>query len=223
MHSLLIKLVAFAAAVFLLLSCDRVATSVDATPVDLLRDIPPTNSEGSVNAVIEIPAGDHEKYETNKMTGQLEWTNNEASEPRMVHYLPYPANYGMIPRTWLPPSEQGDNDPLDVFVLGQRVKRGDVVPCRVIGVIHVLDRGEHDHKLIAVPTNGMFGHVKNLAELEAVCSECTALLVTWLENYKGRDVKVEVNGVSDEHVANRILQRAINAFAGFEASLSGGQ
>ena len=65
-----------------------------------LFDYEPINYDGSINALIEIPAGTLKKWEFNKVSGliELEIINNK---PRIIDYLGYPANYGMIPKTLL--------------------------------------------------------------------------------------------------------------------------
>lgn len=56
------------------------------------------NANGTINVVVEIPAGTNAKYEVNTKTGNLDWEIKKG-KPRMVKYLAYPANYGMIPST----------------------------------------------------------------------------------------------------------------------------
>ena len=51
------------------------------------------------------------------------WTFDHDT-PRIVNYLGYPGNYGMIPRAFLPKNLGGDGDPLDVLLLGPSIKRG---------------------------------------------------------------------------------------------------
>ena len=51
-------------------------------------------------------------------------------KPRIVKYLGYPGNYGMVPKTLLPENLGGDGDPLDVIVLGPQVERGSVIKCK---------------------------------------------------------------------------------------------
>ncbi len=202
-------------AVMLGIACDN-NTSEQASkqPIDYLRDIAPMNPDGTVNAVIEIPAGSLQKWETNKKTGQIEWSTDHNGTPRTIHYLPYPANYGMVPQTWLPPSEGGDNDPIDIFIIGESLPRGSVVVCRVIGVIHLIDRGELDDKLIAVTANSPFEKVSSLREFELICPDCVTQLSTWLLNYKATG-KTEISATGDELVAADLLQKAIAAFPRF--------
>ena len=73
--------------------------------------------------MIEIPTGTTAKWEVVKPSGELRWEFDQG-RPRVVRYLGYPGNYGMIPRTLLPKEEGGDGDPLDVVVLGPAVPRG---------------------------------------------------------------------------------------------------
>ena len=57
-------------------------------------------------AVVEIPKGSKNKYELDKETGLIKLD-------RILHTSThYPANYGLIPRTYA-----DDNDPLDVLVI----------------------------------------------------------------------------------------------------------
>ena len=61
--------------------------------------------------VIEIPAGTIEKYEIDKKNGGLKIDQRDG-KPRLIKFLSYPANYGMIPQTLLPKNLGGDGDPL---------------------------------------------------------------------------------------------------------------
>ena len=63
-----------------------------------------------------------------------------------VSPLPCPYNYGCIPGM-----DSGDGDPLDVVVLGPRLRRGARVRVPVVGVIGFLDAGCADPKVICSP------------------------------------------------------------------------
>ena len=65
------------------LNCEDRYTLVGAT--DFLRDIAPTNLNGTLNVVVEIPTGTTEKWEVNKILGGLSWELEEG-RPRMVQY-----------------------------------------------------------------------------------------------------------------------------------------
>lgn len=41
--------------------------------INYLKDIEPINSDGTINVVVEIPAGTNGKWEASKKTGDIEW------------------------------------------------------------------------------------------------------------------------------------------------------
>ena len=94
-------------------------------------------------AVIEIEKGSKNKYELDKETGQI-------ILDRILHTSThYPANYGLIPRTYA-----DDGDPLDVLLLCSEVIHPmSLVRCYPIGMITMMDQGKLDEKIIAVPFN----------------------------------------------------------------------
>lgn len=95
----------------------------------------------AVTAVIEIPTGSKNKYELDKDTGLLRLDRVLYSA---VHY---PGDYGFIPRTL-----HEDGDPLDVLVhVNEPTFPGCQIDVRPVGVLKLLDRGEPDDKVLAVP------------------------------------------------------------------------
>lgn len=94
-------------------------------------------------AVIEISKGSKNKYELDKPTGLL------ILDRILYTSTHYPANYGLIPRTYAE-----DNDPLDVLVLcSEALQPMSMVRCYPIGVISMVDGGSADEKIIAIPFN----------------------------------------------------------------------
>lgn len=92
-------------------------------------------------AVIEIPQGGKNKYELDKETGFI------ILDRVLYTSTHYPANYGFIPRTYAE-----DNDPLDVLVLCQEpLDSLALVHCYPIGVIKMIDSGQVDEKIVALP------------------------------------------------------------------------
>ena len=91
--------------------------------------------------LVEIPKGSKNKYELDKETGLV-------MLDRVLHTSThYPANYGMIPRTYA-----DDYDPLDVLVLcSEPLHPSTLVRCYPIGAIKMLDNGRADEKIIAIP------------------------------------------------------------------------
>lgn len=180
---------------------------------NFLADYPATDESGAVNAMIEIPAGSNQKWEVMKDTGHLAW-EKVGDSLRVIPYLPYPANYGMVPQTYLPAEEGGDDDPLDIFVLGPKRERGVVIKTRLVGVIYMLDRGEQDDKLIAVDLDSWFGHIRTISQLESEFPGVTDIITIWMQSYKGEGM-IEINGLGDEIAADEILQSAIRSYREF--------
>ena len=173
-------------------------------------DYQPETERGDVQVVVEIPAGTCQKWEVDKNSGNLEWEFRE-EKPRIVNYLGYPGNYGMIPRTLLPEEKGGDGDPLDVIVLGPAVPRGTVLQARLIGALKMLDGGERDDKLIAVMPDSHFADIGSLEELEDRYKGILRILDLWFSNYKGAGVMESV-GMADEKEARKVLEEAIDAY-----------
>lgn len=153
----------------------------------------PINVDGTVNAIIEIPAGTTAKYET-MPNGTMELEQKDGA-PRFVKYLAYPANYGLIPRSVLLKSKGGDGDPLDVIVLGPAIQTGTIVKCRPIGVLTLVDNGELDDKLILAPVNSVFGSLKGIEELDKKFPGVTSIIQIWWTSYKGygKDGKLQMS------------------------------
>ena len=177
---------------------------------NLLTSYAAKTTEGSINAVIEIPSGTRQKWEINKKTGVLEWEQG-AGKGRIVDYLGYPGNYGFIPKTLLSKDQGGDGDPLDVLVLGDPVSRGSVVPCKLIGVLHLQDRGEQDDKLIAVAKNTSFSVIESIEDLNENYPGVTTIIEIWFTNYKGKGL-MKSSGYGDAAAATKVLNEAILGF-----------
>jgi inorganic pyrophosphatase len=175
-----------------------------------LHDYEPYSESGTVNVVVEIPAGTLEKWEVDKTDGSMK-LEFIGQNPRIVQYLAYPGNYGMIPKTILPLEQGGDGDPLDVIVLGEASLRGAVIDCKVIGVMLMRDNGEQDDKLIAVKSNSPFFNINSIAELNEKFPGVSDILKIWFLNYKGVG-KIEVSGFAEKEAAEKILSTAIHEF-----------
>ena len=196
---------------------DEVATGLKyldqytlSSPKNFLKDYKPTNSDGTINVVVEIPTGTTAKWEVDKVDGSLKWEFKKG-KPRKVKYLGYPGNYGMIPQTLLPKELGGDGDPLDVLVLGTSVPRGSVVKAKLIGVLKCLDGGEQDDKLLAVLSGTPFFNVNNIKELNMQFDGASKIIEIWFSNYKGPG-QVESKGITSVEEANKVLNLAIRAY-----------
>lgn len=194
----------------LLSSCDNSVTVQN--KINFLHDIAPFTPDSLVNVVIEIPAGTRQKWEVNKVTGQIEWEQVSPDSFRVIKYLPYPANYGFVPQTLLAEPTGGDGDPVDVFVLGSSINRAEIIEARIVGIIHMLDDNESDSKLLAVNTDEPEFNVHSLQELNKKYPGIVDVIQLWLQHYKGVG-RVEMLSVDDEKNALHYLQTAINDYS----------
>lgn len=175
-----------------------------------LVDFAPLAGDGDIFVVVEIPTGSNAKWEVTKPDGKLRWEFRKG-KPRVVRYLGYPGNYGMVPQTLLPETAGGDGDPLDVIVLSPAAERGSVIKAKLIGVLKILDDGEQDDKLIAVQEGTPLYSVNSIEELNAGFPGVTRIVETWFSNYKGPG-EIESLGYGNEEQARSILKTAIEAF-----------
>ncbi|NDD92704.1 inorganic diphosphatase, partial [bacterium] len=125
----------------------------------LWHDLSPGKSlPEEVLAVIEIPQGSRSKFEIDKPSGLIKL------DRLLYGAMHYPVNYGIIPQTL-----GEDGDPLDILVMTQaKLFPGCLVDARVIGVMHMLDQGVADDKIIAVATRDItVSHIKKIEDLPA--------------------------------------------------------
>ena len=62
--------------------------------------------------------------------------------------LLWPYNYGEILNTL-----GGDGDKLDAIIMSsQPLEIGQIIECRTVGMMELLDRGQEDNKILCVPT-----------------------------------------------------------------------
>ncbi len=200
------KLFGISAILILFYACGPTGRSIHRVndTTNLLNGVAPFTSDSMVNAVIEIPAGTNQKWEVDKITGQIEWEAVTPDSSRVVDYLPYPANYGYVPRTLLPEALGGDGDPVDIFVLAPFIARGTVVKVRLIGIIHMLDDNETDSKLLAVSLDHPGFDVNDYESLQQKYPGVADILKTWLLHYKGPG-RISNLSVGDEKEAMRFL------------------
>lgn len=159
----------------------------------------------SYHALIEIPAGTTAKWEVNHESGNIEWEFKKGV-PREVKFLGYPGNYGFIPQTVLDKAEGGDGDPLDIIVLGSSVKRGSVQKIKILGAIKLLDRGEQDDKIIAIPLNGPFEKIETLGDMMVEYPSVIEIIRSWFEGYKGS--KMQFMGYMKRQEAETLVEKA---------------
>jgi inorganic pyrophosphatase len=172
---------------------------------NFITDYAATNPDGSVNIVVEIPMGTLEKWEV--MPDGILRQDIRDGQPRIVKYLGYPGNYGMVPKTLA-----GDKDPLDAIIIGAPpLARGSVVQAKIIGVLRLIDSGQKDDKIISVLANTGFYKVDSIEDLNKKFPGITKIVETWFKNYKGRG-KIISKGYGSPKQAQEILNQSIGAY-----------
>ncbi|MDF1672598.1 MAG: inorganic diphosphatase [Vicingaceae bacterium] len=208
------KIILISIVALIIISCgenSKQTNTTDATiDINYLTNINAINKDGSINAIIEIPSGSVDKWEVNKKNGQLEWKIKDGIL-RKVNYLGYPGNYGMIPGTLLPKELGGDGDPLDIIILGESVKRGTIIECKIIGALKLLDNNEQDDKLIGVMKNSPFFNLESISDLDSSYKGITLIIETFFSNYKGPN-KMKSLGYIEVNEAIKILDFSIEAY-----------
>jgi len=146
----------------------------------------PPFSEDGIHAVIEIPAGTNLKVEY-QSEEQRFLPDTLDGKPRRVDFLPYVGNYGFIPSTLMDETLGGDGDALDVLVLSESVDRGTVMNVKPIATLMLLDDGEIDTKIIAIPVDSTQRIIQatNFQELFLHYGMVKLILEEWFLNYKG--------------------------------------
>lgn len=148
---------------------------------------PGENLPEVVNAIIEIPKGSKAKYEIDKESGLLKL------DRVLFSSVMYPANYGFIPQTYC-----DDKDPLDILVLCSiDVFPMSMIEAKVIGVMHMVDNGEQDDKIIAVAKNDM--SVNYINDLNELPPHAMTEIVRFFKDYK----KLEDKNVTVEHMLGK--------------------
>ena len=141
--------------------------------MNIWHDIAQKNiTETDFVALIEIPKGSKAKYELDKETGLLRL------DRILYTSTVYPANYGFIPRTLA-----DDGDPLDVLVLcNDSIIPMTLVTCKPIGVIKMIDGGDLDEKIIAVPVTDP--NYKDYYDIHELPSHIFEEMMHFFEVYK---------------------------------------
>lgn len=169
-----------------------------------LETLSPFVRDGVLRVVIEIPAGTADKIQYDPATNTFP-VDLRNGVPRRITFLPYPANYGFIPGTNMDKAQGGDGDAVDVFVLCGALPIGTVLEVEPIGIIELLDAGERDDKLIAIPIDPALRTV-DADDITALPQAAQDILVTWLLNYDPAD-GAELVAVKGKEAALATVQR----------------
>ena len=114
------------------------------------------------DVVVEIPRGQHNKYEVDHQTGRVKLDRT------LFTSMQYPADYGFIEDTLAE-----DGDPLDALImLEEPTFPGCLVRCRAIALFLMTDENGPDAKVIAVPARDpRYDHLQGLGDLTTYQTE----------------------------------------------------
>ncbi len=150
-----------------------------------------------INVIIEIPKGSKNKYELDKETGLI-------TLDRAMHTSQdYPFDYGFMPQ-----SHWADGDPLDVVVLTTYpLACGVLVKVRPVGIIHMVDDGESDAKILGVPDHDpRWDDVKKLSDVNKhTLKEIEHFFLTYK---KLQHKEVHIDGIGDVDEAKAAIQKS---------------
>jgi inorganic pyrophosphatase len=154
-----------------------------------------------VNAVVEVPGGQANKYEYD---ATLEVFRLDRPLYASVHY---PGDYGFFPST-----RSSDGDPLDALILVQDPTfPGCVIEVRPIGVLEMIDQQVPDQKILAVAQSSpIHKGICNHTDLDPHVLREIEHFFTVYKQLEGKHT--EVRGWRDGAHARSVIQRGLQRF-----------
>ncbi len=147
-----------------------------------------------INVIVEIPKGSKNKYEIDKETGMI------MLDRAMHSSQDYPFDYGFMPQ-----SHWEDGDPLDVVILTTYpLSPGILVKVRPVAIMNMIDDGDSDAKIIAVPEKDpRWDDIKDLSDINKhTIKEIQHFFMTY-KQIQNKEVKV--NGWEDKTAAHAAI------------------
>ncbi|MBI4088886.1 inorganic diphosphatase [Candidatus Kaiserbacteria bacterium] len=164
--------------------------------MNLLHDIDP-GTKSEMNVIVEINKGSKNKYEIDKKTGLI-------ALDRVAHTAQdFPFDYGFVPQTlW------DDGDALDVVLLTTYpLVPGILVRARPVALMKMVDSGEADDKIIAVPVDDP--RWKEVKDQDDINKHTLKEIEHFYSTYKKlQDKEVSVTGLEGKAAAEAAFERA---------------
>jgi inorganic pyrophosphatase len=154
-----------------------------------------------VNVIVEINKGSRNKYEIDKKTGII-------ALDRVAHTAQhFPFDYGFVPQTFW-----DDGDAMDVIILTTySFYPGILVRVRPIAIMNMIDTGDRDDKVIAVPVEDpRWNDVKDLGDIN---KHTLKEMEHFYSTYKKiQEKEVEVTGFNDKNAAYEAIKRSVKMY-----------
>jgi inorganic pyrophosphatase len=157
------------------------------------------NAPEIFNVIVEIPKGSNNKYEIDKETGLI------ALDRANYSSAPYPFDYGFVPQTlW------DDGDALDVVILTTfPLAPGILVRVRPVAIMDMIDDGDSDAKIIAVPADDKrWEDTKDIGDVNKhTLKEIEHFFKTY-KQLKKEEIVVTIDSIRDAAAAKEAVMRS---------------
>lgn len=168
--------------------------------MNLWHEIEP-GTKDKMNVIVEINKGSKNKYEVDKKTGLI-------ALDRAAHTAQdFPFDYGFVPKSlW------HDNDPLDVILLTTfPLLPGVLVRARPVAIMNMIDGGEGDDKIIAVPCDDP--RWEDTKDLKDINKHTLKEIEHFYSTYKKLQNKVvEVRGFKGKEDAEKCFEEGLELY-----------
>lgn len=156
-----------------------------------------------VDITIEVPKGSRNKYEFDK-------EKNVVRLDRVLRSsVVYPGDYGFLPE-----SICDDGDPLDVLVVNRfPTFSGCIVSVRPIAMLEMIDTGENDEKIIAVPADDVY--FDSWTDLGDIPEPIKEEIHEFFNSYKNleKNKTVELKDWKDAKAAEEMIEKSLKDYA----------
>ena len=159
------------------------------------------NIPNEINVIVEIPRGSKNKYEIDKETGLI------ALDRAMHSAQDYPFDYGFVPQSFW-----DDNDALDVILLTTYpLAPGILVNARPVAIMGMIDSGDKDDKIIAVPVDDpRWDEVRDLSDIN---KHTIKEMEHFFSTYKKiQEKEVIVTGFEGRVAAHKAIERGLKMY-----------
>jgi inorganic pyrophosphatase len=154
-----------------------------------------------VRMIVEIPKNSANKFEYDGKLGVFRL------DRALYSPMHYPGDYGFIPGTLAE-----DGDPLDVLTLVTEPSfTGCLIEVRPVGVLYMVDKEEHDQKILAVPNNNP--RYDSIHTVDQIFPHLKREIEHFFSIYKElQGSKTEMNGWGGPKEARRLITDFRNSY-----------
>ena len=159
------------------------------------------NIPDEINVIVETYKGSKNKYEIDKETGLIALDRVASSTQD------FPYDYGFVPQTlW------DDDDALDVILLTTYpLTPGIIVRARPVAIMRMIDSGDNDDKVIAVPIDDL--RWCDVKDLKDVSKHTLKEMEHFYSTYKKiQEKEVSVSGFDNKEEAKKAIGRSLKLY-----------